>query len=166
MTLPGYRRAVRVLVYASRARRPFGDPELLELLVAARAHNERRGVSGMLVYAAGSFLQQVEGEPGDVEGVWQRIRLDARHHDLRVLADETADRTFEDWSMGFAHPDHDRLEQTLPGYRASLQYPFVDRDPAGAQRRPWGRPCWAASHFRGCGTVTLRHVRGLCDLQR
>lgn len=118
---------MRSLVYASRALKPFTDDDLLALLGAARARNQARGVTGMLVYAAGSFLQLFEGEDSDVEVIWDRIRMDARHTALRVLQDGPArQRLFGEWSMGFEHPDQQWLEQTLPGYRAGSVYPFVD----------------------------------------
>ncbi len=118
---------MRSLVYASRALQPFGDDDLLQLLKAARARNDAHGVTGMLVFAAGSFLQLIEGEDEAVEVIWDRIRMDPRHTGLRVLKDGPArERLFAEWSMGFEHPDQQRLEQTLPGYRAGSAYPFVD----------------------------------------
>jgi hypothetical protein len=117
---------VRRIIYASRALHDFGDEELIDLLLRARASNEDHGVTGMLVYAARSFLQALEGDDEGVEVVWDRIRLDDRHTDLRVLADgPAASRLFADWSMGFEHVSAEELERTLPGYRASIDYPFV-----------------------------------------
>jgi hypothetical protein len=114
------------VIYASKALQDFGDDELLELLVAARRVNQDHGVTGMLVYAARSFLQLFEGEEDGVEVVWDRIRMDGRHNDLRVLADGPAEGPlFGDWSMGFEHPSAQLLEETLEGYRASMDYPFV-----------------------------------------
>ena len=118
---------MRSVVYASRALQPFGDAELLALLHSARVRNEGFGVTGMLVYAVGSFLQLFEGEDDAVEVIWDRIRMDARHTDLRVIQDGAVQvRQFGEWSMGFEHPDQQRLEETLPGYRAGSVYPFVD----------------------------------------
>ena len=117
---------MRRIIYASRALRDFEDQELVDLLLRARAANQEHGVTGMLVYAARSFLQALEGDDQGVEVVWDRIRLDDRHTDLRVLADGPAPtRLFSDWSMGFEHLSAEELERTLPGYRASIDYPFV-----------------------------------------
>lgn len=118
---------MRSLVYASRALHSFDSKELLELLTDARARNHDHGVTGMLVYAASSFLQLIEGDDDQVEVIWDRIRLDPRHSDLRVLNDGPASvRLFGEWSMGFEHPDQGLLEESLPGYRAGSVYPFVD----------------------------------------
>lgn len=113
-------------MYASRALTDFDDAELLRLLVSARATNARQQVTGMLIYASRSFLQLFEGSDDDVEVIWDRIRVDPRHTDLRVLADgPVTERMFSDWSMGFEHPGEADLEEALPGYRASTDYPFV-----------------------------------------
>ncbi|MDQ6649786.1 MAG: BLUF domain-containing protein [Actinomycetota bacterium] len=118
---------MRRLVYASRAVAPFSVEDLLELLQSARTRNEAGGVTGMLVYASGSFLQLIEGDDAPVEVIWDRIRMDPRHTALRVLGDAPArSRLFGEWSMGFHHPDEELLEETLPGYRAGSAYPFVD----------------------------------------
>jgi hypothetical protein len=117
---------VRRIIYASRALSDFSDEDLVRLLLRARATNEAYDVTGMLVYAARSFLQAFEGDEEGVEVIWDRIRLDDRHTDLRVLSDGPADsRLFRDWSMGFEHISAEELERTLPGYRASIDYPFV-----------------------------------------
>ena len=117
---------MRRIIYASRAVSDFEDEALVDLLLRARASNEEHDVTGMLVYAARSFLQAIEGDDEGVEAVWDRIRLDDRHTDLRVLADGPAEgRLFRDWSMGFEHVAASELERTLPGYRASIDYPFV-----------------------------------------
>ena len=117
---------MRRITYASRALHDFDEEELLDLLVKARTTNQQHGVTGMLVYASRSFLQAFEGEDASVELVWDRIRLDPRHTDLRVLADgPVAGRSFGDWTMGFWHPEDVDLEERVPGYRAADGYPFV-----------------------------------------
>jgi hypothetical protein len=117
---------MRRIVYASRALHDFDDEELLALLGRARATNQQGGVTGMLVYSARSFLQLIEGEDDQVEVVWDRIRTDGRHTDLRVLLDGPVSvRQFDAWTMGFEHAEREELEATLPGYRASMDYPFV-----------------------------------------
>ena len=123
---------MRRIIYASRALHDFDDEELVQLLVGARAANGQHGVTGMLVYASRSFLQAIEGPEEGVEAIWDRIRLDDRHSELRVLADGPApSRLFRDWSMGFDHVSGDDLERTLPGYRSSTNYPFVSSQLVG-----------------------------------
>ena len=49
------------LVYVSSAVRPFSKSELVELLNVTRDNNSRLGVTGMLLYRDGNFMQVLEG---------------------------------------------------------------------------------------------------------
>lgn len=90
------------LVYASRAARPFTDEDLAELLRRSRAKNDRLGVTGMLLYHDGSFIQALEGEREAVEALYERIAADPRHDDALLLhRGEQEGRSFEGWSMGY-----------------------------------------------------------------
>jgi hypothetical protein len=78
------------------------EAELLSLLSQARASNESRGLTGMLLYTRGNFIQGLEGTPEAIEAVITRIRRDNRHVDMRPLLDRLTDgREFGDWCMGF-----------------------------------------------------------------
>ena len=104
------------LVYLSSARRPFSQDELVELLRQARAKNERLGITGLLLYKDGNFLQVLEGEDEAVHGLIRRIEADPRHTDTTVLLDEpVAARAFPDWSMGFRNLSDSQV-QALPGF--------------------------------------------------
>jgi hypothetical protein len=94
------------LLYASRATRTFDDADLLDLLRHARAANERRGVTGMLLHAQGRFMQVLEGERDVVLDLLAAIRRDPRHEAIVVTQVEAIDeRRFGDWTMGFVHAD-------------------------------------------------------------
>ena len=90
------------LVYASAATRPF-TPEALRLLLnKARARNANFGVTGMLLYHHGSFLQVLEGPEAGVDRILASILKDPRHTTARTLSRATiTTREFEAWSMGF-----------------------------------------------------------------
>lgn len=65
-------------------------------------HNKALGVTGMLLYASGYFMQVLEGEPDSVADIYGRIAKDARHTDLAVLSNEPiAKRSFSQWNMGY-----------------------------------------------------------------
>jgi hypothetical protein len=108
------------VIYSSAAVAPFGEAELTQLLAIARTNNERIGVTGMLLYHEGSFLQVLEGEASAVDAVFQRIGKDKRHHRVvPLLRRETDERHFESWRMGFASLKS--LPQGLPGYSDYLR---------------------------------------------
>ncbi|MEM8922729.1 MAG: BLUF domain-containing protein [Actinomycetota bacterium] len=93
---------VTQLVYASSATRPFSEAELTELLEKARAKNESLGITGMLLYCDGCFIQAIEGDPEDVDRLYQRISRDRRHANPMLLYKGTqTERSFPTWTMGF-----------------------------------------------------------------
>jgi len=109
------------LVYSSCATRAFDAPELVELLNGARTNNERLAVSGMLLYAAPTFLQVLEGDPEVVENLYDKIEADERHDGTRILLrEEVEERDFADWSMGFVQADREML-QSIPGLSDFMQ---------------------------------------------
>ena len=92
------------IVYTSSARQEFSATDLKKLLVAARMRNKAVGVTGMLVFHDGAFLQAIEGEKRAVNEIFARIQNDPRHGDLVVLhrGPGPEQRVFGEWSMGFA----------------------------------------------------------------
>lgn len=89
-------------IYASAAVRAFEAEELKALLARARAHNEANGLTGMLLYAEGSFFQVLEGPPEAVDSLYRRIELDPRHAAMtKLLREPIKERSFQDWTMGF-----------------------------------------------------------------
>jgi len=91
------------LVYASAATHPFTAEQLEALLEQSRGANARVGLTGMLLYAEGSFFQVLEGEAQSVDAVAARIQRDQRHTNMIVIIREPiAYRAFGEWSMGFS----------------------------------------------------------------
>jgi Sensors of blue-light using FAD len=109
------------VVYSSAATEPFSEAQLTELLARARKNNARLGVSGMLLYHEGSFLQVLEGEAAVLEALFGVISADKRHHRVvALLKREVDERHFGDWRMGFASAKN--LPANLPGYSDYLRF--------------------------------------------
>lgn len=90
------------LVYTSTASHPFRETALELLLEECRRQNDARHVTGMLLHRSGRFIQVLEGDADVVRDLAERIRRDPRHHDMRILLEETIDhRRFPDWTMGY-----------------------------------------------------------------
>ena len=88
------------IIYSSQAKTPLSMADLEEILVDARAGNERCQVTGVLVYVDGVFLQILEGEEGVLRGLMRSISADARHTDVKVFHEaEAGHRIFPDWRM-------------------------------------------------------------------
>ncbi len=93
------------IVYSSTAIVDFGEAALLQLLKRSRGFNERAGITGVLMYGGGRFMQVLEGCPAAVRCLYARIATDPRHGCLEKLADGlVARREFSDWRMSVAPP--------------------------------------------------------------
>ena len=94
------------LIYVSSAVKLMGDEELLLLLEQSREKNLRLGITGMLLYKGGNFMQMLEGEKQAVLELYDTIKKDSRHKDVTtIVTDEIDERNFENWSMGFHNMD-------------------------------------------------------------
>lgn len=94
------------LIYTSRNLLPGDEDEqaaaLAGILAASKRSNARVGVTGALLFNAGSFAQVLEGPRLAVEATFERIQRDPRHSDVSVLQCEpVAARGFPNWSMAF-----------------------------------------------------------------
>ena len=104
------------LIYVSAAHEPFSPAELAELLRRSRAKNATLGVTGLLLYNAGSFLQVLEGPEDAVRGLAKAIAADPRHHRLKFLFERPIPTTsFSGWAMGFANVAGDDFGK-VPGH--------------------------------------------------
>jgi hypothetical protein len=93
------------LVYKSTETDSMTEAELRDLLLSARKKNADLGVTGLLLYAQGRFLQVLEGPEATVRDLYAAIRNDPRHTNVETLVTtSTSERTFPDWSMGVERP--------------------------------------------------------------
>jgi hypothetical protein len=89
------------LMYASRAAPAVDHEELLAILKKSKANNPKEGVTGVLCFSEGIFLQVLEGGRNPVNRLYNRITQDARHTDVVLLNyEEVEERCFSGWSMG------------------------------------------------------------------
>lgn len=93
---------IHQLVYVSSATRLFTPADLLALLDQSRRRNGAVGITGMLLYREGNFMQVLEGDAEAVKATHQRIAKDPRHRGLITLRNATVPkRSFGQWSMAF-----------------------------------------------------------------
>ena len=92
------------LMYASRAVSPQAEGELALILQQSKKNNPGVGVTGVLCFSAGIFLQVLEGGRNAVSALYNKIAADPRHKDVVLLRYEEIDeRSFGSWSMGQAN---------------------------------------------------------------
>jgi len=99
------------LLYCSRA--VDTSPEAIEsILTQSRQHNAHTGITGILCYGDGIFLQCIEGGRMQVSELYGAIQHDARHKDVALLHyEEITERRFSGWSMGQVNVS--RLNQSI-----------------------------------------------------
>jgi hypothetical protein len=114
------------LLYLSSAVQRFSDAELVELLTKAREKNDRLGVTGMLLYHDGNFLQVLEGDEASVRPLFDTINKDTRHQSvIKLIERPLPERQFGEWSMAFRTMD-DLPMNEVTGYSDFLNTPFAE----------------------------------------
>lgn len=109
------------LVYVSFASHELSDEELKDILEVSRRNNKPDGVTGMLLYRDGFFIQALEGEESVVRPLYEKIKQDDRHKNVLLVTESKINsRSFNDWSMGFNKLSDEDVEQ-LPGFTDFLQ---------------------------------------------
>lgn len=104
------------IVYVSSASHLMTDSELITLLNKARDNNARLGISGMLVYCDGTFIQVLEGNSAVLRTLFETIERDPRNRCCFILLHQKiTQRAFEAWSMGF-RADSQELADSISGY--------------------------------------------------
>ena len=104
----------------------FSTAELVALLETCHRNNTRDGVTGMLLYKEGNFMQVLEGEEETVRRIHAKIQRDPRHVGLITLLETTVpERQFPSWSMGFRNLSEPAV-RAVPGYNEFLNVPLDD----------------------------------------
>ncbi len=89
------------LLYVSRALDPNATAATDSILAVAREHNMANGITGILCYGGGIYLQAIEGGRNQVNNLYAQIVSDKRHTDVVLLNyEEIAERRFGGWTMG------------------------------------------------------------------
>ena len=88
------------LLYASRAI-DAASAGIEGILAQSRQGNPGLGITGILCYGGGIFLQAIEGGRNAVSELYGHIQRDPRHKDVVLLHyEEISERRFSGWTMG------------------------------------------------------------------
>jgi len=103
--------ALSRLIYISRPAFPIRPGwmtgQMGDILAQGRAHNTKRGITGILGVEPNRFFQIMEGAEADLRATYERIRADKRHYDIDLKQFEPITvRAFKDWAVGFATRVH------------------------------------------------------------
>ena len=91
--------------YASHACATAED-DIPGILAWSRQANPELGVTGVLCFLDGVYMQYIEGEETALEALFSSIRKDARHHDVTLLERRAVPRrAFSEWVMSLLEWD-------------------------------------------------------------
>jgi Sensors of blue-light using FAD len=91
-------------LYASRGSKQIGEPVLDTILKQSRRNNAKNGITGMLCFANGIFVQVIEGGRAEVSRLLAKIMRDERNADVEILLfQEISERRFGNWTMGLVN---------------------------------------------------------------
>jgi hypothetical protein len=89
------------LLYISRIGPFVSRKDFARIEQEARRNNSERGITGFLYHDDRVFLQALEGLAADVDALFEAIRRDRRHGDVRLLSRRPIEtRRFGGWAMG------------------------------------------------------------------
>ena len=90
------------LVYVSTATSRVDTAQVDHLLEVAQVRNARAGLTGVLLFDGGCFMQYVEGSAEALGRLYPRIKASPLHTGLvELMREPIARREFPEWSMAF-----------------------------------------------------------------
>ncbi|MBC7785321.1 MAG: BLUF domain-containing protein [Burkholderiales bacterium] len=91
------------LIYVSRCTSALTSEVLSEIVARSEKSNAARNITGVLMCCGPNVIQLLEGDPAEIEVVFQKIALDPRHTNVECLLRKDArKRMFPEWGMGVA----------------------------------------------------------------
>lgn len=121
------------LIYLSRATQKLTLRDTMTIVDAASVKNEQAGLTGLLCFGGGYFLQVIEGDGDAVSEAFCRIARDPRHERVRIVDFSLIQaRRFDDWSMRLINLDDPGRPEDMhrpARYRLDQTHPFFSTDP-------------------------------------
>ncbi len=94
------------VVYCSRATDMMSERELQDIIATSQANNAKNGITGLLVFGGGMFLQSLEGPRAAVETLMRELYCDPRHDGVVRLQslEDLRERLYPEWNMQHVAP--------------------------------------------------------------
>lgn len=89
------------LAYVSRREPSLTNREIIDaIVIPGMRRNRALNITGCLWFGDERFLQVLEGDPKEVEGLYDRIRRDKRHFDVQLVSfAPVQQRSFDRFSL-------------------------------------------------------------------
>ena len=103
---------MHAVAYVSAASWNLLEEQLERIVSESRRLNALNGVTGVLLYCDGNFMQYIEGEEAAVVETFARIRASESHYQVDELMNQPIlEREFGDWAMGLSRPSPEEFVQ-------------------------------------------------------
>ena len=101
---------LKSLTYTSWARPSISDEDIEAILRSARTNNPLEGITGVLIFNGGAFLQILEGGESAVDEMTERLKGDPRHFNFFIREERIIkERAFSDWTMAYLRIERDEF---------------------------------------------------------
>jgi Sensors of blue-light using FAD len=89
------------LVYVSNRKPNCTEQEIEKILTSCKNNNPPLNITGVLLYSDTKFIQLVEGEYKVINGLYDKIKTDPRHEQVRLITmGPIREKAFPSWHMG------------------------------------------------------------------
>lgn len=101
----------------------FEENTIDEILASSHKYNSESGVTGLLIFGSEVYLQFLEGPLQELDETFNRIEIDKRHTEIRILRVGLTDRRlFASWRM--RPQDLERMHWSAEEIKNGLVYKF------------------------------------------
>ncbi|WP_276167600.1 BLUF domain-containing protein [Zobellia alginiliquefaciens] len=133
------------LVYTSVANTDIGLQEIQRMLEKAQEFNRQNDITGCLLFFKGRFIQYIEGDETKIISLFERIKKDDRHTEVRLLSgNKIHNREFKDWQMAF---EHLKSENSNLQYLKLLVSTFFENPENSLSPNPTSIEFWKATNL-------------------
>jgi len=87
--LPQINKMLHVVCYISNSIYLWSPKELDRFFKYVQQENDRKNISGILLYNDGTFVQVLEGEANEINALFTSIMRDRRHNHLTIMMDRS-----------------------------------------------------------------------------
>lgn len=116
-------------IYASHAR-ANAEEDIPGILAWSRRVNPELGITGVLCFLDGVYMQYIEGEEAALEALFTSIRKDPRHSDVTLLERRAVPRrAFSDWAMSLLEWD-DNTQNIFRSFSPGKHLDLYASDPS------------------------------------
>ncbi|MBT0606697.1 BLUF domain-containing protein [Aequorivita echinoideorum] len=109
------------ICYISNSVKLFPDEEIQALFDQTISNNNYYGITGILIYQEGTFIQVIEGENAIIDALFYKIERDERHNQITVILRHPIDeRIFSNYKLGFRTMNNFEELKEFSKYLATL----------------------------------------------